>query len=434
MSQIDTSAAAIEAIRSAWKGKLASMDQAIQERWIAENEWPDSRIAVRTLLAALAEREELHKEQQAVAVKAIASRDADISSLRQQLSAREADLKCAQDAFVTKCAELYTAEQQLAAHDALRPKSDPDVEDIRADERDDLEAIENDSSLLWAKGWHGASQIYVLIRAYDRIRDEVVRAHRALEQTGQENESLRAAHDACLTQVREEMPEVEKARDDLPPIRKWFNKLEWDHVDALFKAVDTLQQNEARWRNARDVWQARETDLRATLAATEKANAAYYKQHKGMQRELASERDVWEAERKRLQDHVDWLVKDWDQADKTAVSANNEVYRLQQQLSASNAACAEMREAATKVLDWAKGRMPCPAGECCAELRDQIAALSSSIPAAECSDCDGKGFITRMGCEPYECGCKPSLAAQPKQQEKQYGCPVCKQSGCRCRE
>lgn len=207
MSEIDTSAAAIEATKSFPHHLARIVDDIREQSTYAAQAHTLNRAAdaICTLLAALAEREGLHKEQQAVAVKAIASRDADISSLRQQL----------------------------------------------------------------------------------------------------------AAHDACLTQVREEMPEVAEVRQrhwqDLDDLRRigadtllaqgdgWESP---NDIRILLKVIDTLQQNEARWRNSRD---------------------------------------VWDAERKRLQELAEERAQQRD-----AVWADRK--KLREQLSASNAACAVMRQ------------------------------------------------------------------------------------------
>lgn len=81
-----------------------------------------------------------------------------------------------------------------------------------------------------------------------------------------------ASYDACLTQVRGEMPEVEAAKAWLAQVpvalQMWRSGtgLGVDHFQSLFRAIDTLQRNDARNRNAIKVAQetiaAREAELR----------------------------------------------------------------------------------------------------------------------------------------------------------------------------
>lgn len=182
-------------------------------------------------------------------IEAITERDATIDKLNGRLTLRWNDLPGATSELIEVAPEgmrplMRQWIEKLAQRDAtiaelrkpVRLNSDPDVEDIRADERDDIDAIENDSSLLWAKGWNGASQIYVLVRAYDRIRDEVVRVHKALEQIGQDMHEARA--------------EIAELRGQLETNQMTFRGMEQskinllEHIAELRKPV-AVERNEA---------------------------------------------------------------------------------------------------------------------------------------------------------------------------------------------
>lgn len=150
-----------------------------------------------------------------------------------------------------------------------------------------------------------------------------------------ERDAKLAAHEACLTQVREEMPEVKELyeRRDMQGVLYSHHpcgdsdssyqicancRQQWPCDDSLIdKVVDyavEAQQNAARWRNARD---------------------------------------VWEAERKRLQERVEFL-------EQLSGLRATVIAQKDQQLSASNAACAEMREALELAIkeDWKGQSVP----------------------------------------------------------------------------
>ena len=134
-----------------------------------------------------------------------------------------------------------------------------------------------------------------------------------------ERDAKLAAHDAGLAQVREEMPEVERIRE------RATNPLRYSdpEIGTLLNYIDTLKQNEARWRNARDVWEAERKRLQETVASLGARLA-----------DALAAREAAKAER-------DLMLSD--------LNAEGEAWRvecneLKSQLSASNAACAEMRE------------------------------------------------------------------------------------------
>lgn len=81
-------------------------------------------------------------------------------------------------------------------------------------------------------------------------------------------------YESCLSAVRKERPEVALVRESFAKYQ-WPNLYYFVHAEAkqhiqfLLAAIDDLERNEARWRNARDAWQVEVERYKARVAELE---------------------------------------------------------------------------------------------------------------------------------------------------------------------